>query len=65
MTTTEPNVSETGRYPIGETAKLLGLNRTTVWRHVELGNIKPGTRKSNDRKFFTGREIKRFWNSQY
>ena len=65
MTTIEPDIPDKGRYPIGETAKHLGVTPRTILRYTEEGTLKFGISRANGRKFFTGAEIKRFWKAQY
>lgn len=65
MTATEPQVADTGRYSVTEAAKALGVHRTTLFQHTKAGAIKCGIRKSNNRKFYTGADIKRLWKSSY
>lgn len=64
ITCTEPIVSETGRYNVTETCKILGIHRDTLQKYTNSGYIKCGYRKSTCRKFYTGNEIVRFWKSQ-
>lgn len=65
MSTAEPNVSDSGRYSIGEAAKILGVHRNTLRQHTNQGLIKCGFRRQNMRRFYTGVEIKKYWKSQY
>lgn len=46
ITSTEPNVSATGRYSIGETCAALGIHRNTLCRYTEQGLIKCGFRRA-------------------
>lgn len=64
MVTVEPNVRSDGRYSVQETAHLLGIHRNTLLRYTNKGRISCGIRRSTTRKFFTGREIIRFWKAQ-
>lgn len=65
MVNVPPNVPDEGRYSIGEAAIILGINRSTLLRHSELGYIKFGVRRNNARKFYVGREINRYWKAMY
>ena len=60
ITFTEPEVAMNGQYPVTETARLLGVHRTTLMRYVKSGLIKCSYRRTG-RKFFYGREIVRCW----
>lgn len=60
-----PNVALTGRYSIGDIAKLLDVHRNTVHRWLNAGLMKAGIRRANNRLFVEGKEIIRFWKSQY
>lgn len=64
MICTEPNVVSSARYGVLETAAILAVNRTTIFRYEQGGYLKPGYRKANHKKFFSGAEILRFWRSQ-
>ncbi|MDY5010340.1 MAG: helix-turn-helix domain-containing protein [Sodaliphilus sp.] len=64
MTTTEPNVSLTGRYSIIETCELLGIHRNTLTRYTNKGRIRCGIRRVNGRKFYTGMEILKLWKAE-
>lgn len=35
MITSRPNIDPKGRYGVVDTAKLLGIHRSTLWRWVE------------------------------
>lgn len=65
MSTSEPSVSDNGRYSIGEAASILGIHRNTLRAHTEQGLIKCGFRRQNMRRFYTGMELKKYWKSQY
>lgn len=61
MTAEEPKVTETGRYNVTETCAILGVHRNTLRRYTELGQIKVGFRRTSARKFYTGKDILKFW----
>lgn len=61
MTETKPNIDPAGRYTIAKTCKLLGIDRSTLHRHTKKGNIKVHFRKCNNRPFYTGLDILKFW----
>lgn len=61
MVNEEPKVPDMGRYTITETCKLLGIHRNTLLRWTSAGAIRCGIRRTNKRKFYLGREIKRCW----
>lgn len=61
ITTEEPKVNLNGKYPIGKAAKILGISRQWLKKLTDeerVINCKYGKGK---KKFFTGREILRFW----
>ncbi len=64
MVNQEPIVRADGRYSVEETAALLGIHRNTLLRYTNKGRILFGIRRSTTRKFYTGREIVRFWKAQ-
>lgn len=59
-----PRVVLDGRYSTKEAAALLGIDRSTLNRHVRAEKIRFGIRRSNGRKFFYGRELLRYWKSE-
>lgn len=61
MTETKPNIEPAGRYTIARTCEILGIDRTTLYRHTKKGNIKVHFRKCNNRPFYTGLDILKFW----
>ena len=61
MTETQPNINPAGRYTIAKTCEILQINRTTLHRHTKKGNIKVHFRKCNNRPFYTGLDILKFW----
>lgn len=61
MVNYEPPVSVGRRYTIEETSSLLGIHRHTLRRYTKQGKIKCSIRRSDNRKFYSGREIVRFW----
>ncbi len=61
MTTEMPNVADTGRYSIKETAEILGVCRRSVEGYLSKGYLKYHRRRHNGYRFVTGREIKRFY----
>ena len=65
MINEEPNIKDNSRYSISETAEILGVHRRTILRHTEAGYIKCGYYRTNQRKFYFGKEIKRYWKAQY
>lgn len=61
MTTSEPQVTLNGLYPIGEAASVLGINRDTLLRHTKLGLVKCTISRASGRKRYEGRELIRYW----
>ena len=64
MVNEEPKVADYGRYSIDETCKLLGIHRNTLLRWSKAGIIRFSIRRGTMRKFYLGREIKRFWRAE-
>lgn len=65
MTCVAPDVHRDGRYSITESAKALGIDRTTIYRYMEQKLIKFGVHKYNSRRFILGSELIRFWGAEY
>lgn len=63
MTTERPNISPTGRYPIGKAAQLLGVCRDTLRSRIADGTVKCKLRRDNLRKSIPGSELLRYWES--
>mgnify|MGYP002675631878 FL=1 len=63
MTNERPKVSPTSRYCESETARLLGVNRRTIARWRESGQIRPalGMGIKSGRVYYKGTEIERAW----
>ncbi len=61
MTGTKPNINPAGRYTIAMVCEILEIDRTTLYRHTKKGNIKVHVRKCNNRPFYTGLDILKFW----
>jgi len=64
ITAIEPKVNDTGRYSVMQTCSMLGIHRNTLQKYTEQGLIKCGFRRASFKKFYTGREIMRFWKAQ-
>ena len=64
LTFNEPVVSANNRYTVSETCKILGICRNTLLKYTRMGAINYGMRRNMRNKFYTGREILRFWRSQ-
>lgn len=64
MVNEEPKVSMNGQYSTNDTAKLLGVSRTTLWRMADARMIKCSSHLSNGRRFYYGHEILRFWRAR-
>lgn len=61
MTAEPPMLNESGRYPIGEAAKLLGISRQTLLRKLRQRLIKCSFQRSTRRKIFTGKQLMQLW----
>lgn len=63
MIETEPKVTPEGLYSVTQTAIILGVNRQTIRRYANNGDLKFEIRKATLRKVIKGSEILRFWRS--
>ena len=61
MTTEPPKVTENGRYPIGEAAKLLGISPRHLLRLATEGILRYSVSRKNGKKYFSGKELLRYW----
>ena len=64
MVNIEPQISDSARYTVTEVAALLQLHRNTIRDLAESRMLKYKLSPRNGRKYFLGREIKRFWRTQ-
>ncbi len=61
MIGTEPKTEPARRYKISEVCSLLGIERSTLRRHTKQGHIQVNYWKSNNRPFYTGHDVLKFW----
>lgn len=61
MTNSRPKVALDDRFTITEAAKVLGVHRNTLLKACYSKMLKFGCRRTTGRKFFTGRELIRYW----
>lgn len=64
MTNIEPQVIDSARYTHKQTCQILVIASATLYRHSENGSIQFGLHHANGRRFYTGRDIKRYWKAQ-
>ena len=65
MVTAIPNVEKSGHYNVTQTAKALGIDRKTLYKHTAMRHMKCQRHRYTNKPFYTGREIIRFWGAQY
>lgn len=56
-----PDVQLQGRYSVQDTCSLLGIGRSTLYRHISNGNIAVHFWAKNHRPFFFGKDVLAFW----
>lgn len=61
MIAEEPKCADTGKYSTKETCAILQIHRSTLERYRAANMIRAGYRTVNNRKFYTGFEIKKLW----
>lgn len=61
MITALPNISDTSRYTATQLAELLEVSTETIRRYRVAGALKARMNRANRRFFFTGKDVKRFW----
>lgn len=64
MVTEMPQINDTDQYSVTKTAELLGVSDGSIRIWIKKGYIKCGRRKHNGYRFFTGKEIKRFYTAR-
>lgn len=58
------NVKDFSHYSINETCKILNIHRNTLRKYTDLQFIKVEFSKCNGKKFYFGKEIKKFFNAK-
>lgn len=61
MVTTLPTISDDSKFTATALATMLDVSTETIRRYRISGKLKARMSRANGRYFFTGREIKRFW----
>ena len=65
MVTTPPRVSLGAHYSVSESAKLLQVSRSTLYKAINIGaqcgGIDTRVRRDNGRRYITAEEILRYW----
>lgn len=61
MTATMPTINDTDQLSISQAAQVLGIHRNTLRKHTDEGLIRCGFRRNTGRRYYLGREIKRYW----
>lgn len=64
MTNQKPSVYPNGRYSIKETAQVLDISTSSIYRYIRDGII-PICMRRNGRPCIEGKEITRFWGGDY
>lgn len=65
MTATPPDVHPNGRYNTVQTAQLLGIGRTTLWRLSNAGILKPRHEKHSGKARYRGKDILAYWKAEF
>jgi DNA-binding transcriptional MerR regulator len=61
ITAIEPQCADEGRYSVTQACALLGIHRNTLERYRQRNLIRAGFRRTTQRKFYLGKDIKRLW----
>lgn len=64
MVQTEPNVPLEARLGVMATCRALEIDRKTLQKKTEEGLIRVRFRKGTFKKFYLGRDIRRFWKAE-
>lgn len=65
MISSRPKVEPDDYYSIGKAAEMLGVHRNTLRGYVMSNKIKPKSDHISGRRFISGSELSRFWNSRF
>lgn len=60
-----PQIADDSKYTVCQASEVLGVHRDTIRRWVNSCLLKPRFSKINGRKFFLGKDLKKFWMTQY
>ena len=53
------------KYSTSEASEILGVDRSTIRHWADKGYLRYGVSRHNGRRFYTGAELLRFYNSKY
>jgi predicted transcriptional regulator len=65
MTPIKPTVDPSCRFSIKQTAKVLGVSERTIQRKIKAGDMQAQRRKLDKKRYVTGLEILKAWNSNF
>lgn len=65
MVNEEPKIPDNARFSVCETAKILDISTSTLWRHTTAQLIKCERFRANGRPRYKGSEIKKYWKQTY
>lgn len=63
MTTTRPHVALEGRYSLADAARILEVDRKTIYRWRKCGYLKEKKHRFNKRPFILGRDLLRIFDA--
>ncbi len=64
LTSSQPNIDLNGRYSVTEASKILNIHRSTIWRWVRQGKLRPYVSTINSRTRFIGKDLMRLWQEE-
>lgn len=65
MTALPPDVHPGGRYNSKQTAALLGISRSTLWRLANAGILKPRHERYTGKARYRGKDILAYWSAEF
>lgn len=65
MIRTPPDIPPTARLELREAAEALQVDKSTIQRWTNNGKLKYGIKKSNNRKYWLGSDLIKFWKSEF
>lgn len=65
MIRTPPDIPPTARLELREAVEALQVDKSTIQRWTNNGKLKCGIKKSNNRKYWLGSDLIKFWKSEF
>lgn len=64
MIKSQPQVDPKAKYELRDAAQVLEVSKSCIAKWTERGILRANRKRANGRRFWTGAELLRLWNSQ-